>query len=491
MGGLGSAERWKIGWEPPIIRHRAGALPAVVAGLLGLAAAGGTLPFASVEAGWRALLQVVGFAAFATAVAVAPSLRGLRHARLPLAALAGIAVLGVLQAAPLPASAVRLLSPHHHRLQERAAELAGSEAVAASLSLAADVSRTSALQWLAVAAFFGAAAAVSGGRLRRRWIAGSLIAVAGFQVLYGTRRWLAGAGTIWGVDVPGGAGPAARLRGTYVNPNHLATLLILVLPLVFAWGWVAWRRAARSDSSAEMRVALVAPPLLVWMALLVALAFTGSRSALAAGLVAVVFQGLLAAAAARRWRLAPIGLLAALVGVGLVAAIGFQQGLGRLLGTSAYEIAWGARTEAYRATLELWGRFPWTGTGLGTFREAFPLVQPADLGGLWRHAHSDWLELLATTGVVGALLFGVGLAGLLARLRRVVLWGYRSEDRAAGLASLGVVAALAVQEALDFGLTIPANAVAAAVVLGAATAAKTVPRSSAADRERPAPRRLS
>lgn len=51
--------------------------------------------------------------------------------------------------------------------------------------------------------------------------------------------------------------------------------------------------------------------------------------------------------------------------------------------------------------------------------------------------------------------------------------GVRTEDRAAGLAGLAIVVSLAAQEALDYSLTMPANAFTAAVLLGAAAAAST------------------
>ena len=169
-------------------------------------------------------------------------------------------------------------------------------------------------------------------------------------------------------------------------------------------GLAAGARGAGPRAAAADRAA----PVVLWLTLFAALAFTGSRTGLAAGAVAAVLQGLLAASASRRWRLAPLGLVGALVGLGVVAAAGLQQGLGRLLSVSTFEVTWGGRAQAARAALDLWRRFPLLGTGLGTFQDAFPLVQPAGLIGTWSHLHSDWLELLLTSGVVGSVLVGSG-----------------------------------------------------------------------------------
>ncbi|MBI4550228.1 MAG: O-antigen ligase family protein [Candidatus Omnitrophica bacterium] len=47
---------------------------------------------------------------------------------------------------------------------------------------------------------------------------------------------------------------------------------------------------------------------------------------------------------------------------------------------------------------------PVLGTGLGTFQYVFPAVKDEVLFGFWKHAHNDWLELLLETGVAGAAL---------------------------------------------------------------------------------------
>src|SRR6185312_11226133 len=179
---------------------------------------------------------------------------------------------------------------------------------------------------------------------------------------------------------------------------------------------------------------------------------------LLAAAAAVSVQGALVAGVPRRWWLAPLGVLAALAGVGVVAAIGPREGLGRLLATTATDVSLGGRLEEYRAALGLWTRFPLTGTGLGAFRDAFPLVQTPTLEGTWWHPHNDFLEVLVTAGLVG-----LGL---------VLREGVRSEDRAASLAALGALVSAGIHESLDFGLSMPGNAVTLLILLGAATTAK-------------------
>ncbi|HEV2846703.1 MAG TPA: O-antigen ligase family protein, partial [Thermoanaerobaculia bacterium] len=169
-------------------------------------------------------------------------------------------------------------------------------------------------------------------------------------------------------------------------------------------------------------------------------------------------------------------------GLAVVAWLGLRQGgLGRLLATSAWDVSLGARFQEYAAALELWGRFPATGVGLGAFRDAFPMVQPPEVWGALWHPHSDLLEVLVTAGLAGAAALAAGFWLLVRRLLLVLRDGGRSEDRAAAIAALGVLASVGLHAGLDFGLTMPANSLTLAMLLGGAAAARTRERSAQLD----------
>jgi O-antigen ligase len=431
------------------------------------------LPFGSVVPWSHAVLQVATFLLLAFAAAVAGRSGELRRAAAPATAIAAVALLGLLQSLHWPQAIVRTLSPEHARLQAQAAGLLsgvdGAPAVASTLSLAPSVSRAAALTWLAVAACVLVAAAAGASRSERR-VLGAAVLVSGlFQVFYGAQRLAARETTIWGAAAPG---DMTRLRGTFVNSDHLALYLELVLPVAFALGWWAARRA-HEELTVERRLALVGGPVLLWLTLFVGVAFSGSRAGLVAAAAAAIAQGGLLAARRRRWRLGAAGVLAVAVGLGAVGVVGLQQGLGRWLGTSQYELTWNQRLVVYRATAGLWQRFPITGTGLATFREASPTVMPREASDAWYwHAHNDYLESLATTGLAGAAMLLLGATVVVRRLGRTVLMATRSEDRAAALAALGALTGVAVHSLFDFGLSLPANAATLAILCGAALAVK-------------------
>lgn len=444
-----------------MIRHLSKLLPA----LLCVALVSAPLPFGSVTRGAAAALQLTAFVALLLAALVMADREVLKRVSLPAAALSGIALFGLLQSLPVPGFLAGWVSPAH-------AELFGASG--AHLSVAPEVSRRVALGWASLAAVLVAAAVAGRQRWARRALGASVLAAAFFQVLYGAPRWLSNAGTIWGMTVPG---MRHRLRGTFVNPDHLATFLVIALTVLFAWVWWAVSHA-RDAPEAERKVLLVAPPVILWLALFSALAFTGSRAGLVAVMAGVVVQSLLLRGGGKRSTGLLLGGGALLAGLAMVAFLGAREGFGRLLSTSAYEVTWSARLEVYRASFGLWRRFPFLGSGLGTFRDAFPAVQPETLPEVWRHAHSDWLELLVTTGVVGPVLLACGLWALVRTLLRISRRAARSEDRAAGLAALGALAAAGTHELVDFGLTMPANAFTLAVICGAAVAAGRPQRSA-------------
>lgn len=429
------------------------------------------LPFGSVLLRERVVLDVIACLALAAALLQHPQPTRNR-AFLPAMLVAGIGVFGLLQSLTWPASLGGWLAPALSQSWQATAELltpgaADGGATANPLSLAPAVSRQVGIHWLSAAAALWAAGLIGGVRQHRRVLAMGFLGVCTLEILYGANLWIARSTRIWGIEV---SGSPNRLRGTYINPDHLAFLLAIAIACTFAWIWWSLRRALR-HGSIEQRLIHTLLPGLFFLMFFAGMVFTGSRGGLVAVTAAVGLQGLALMLYHRRWHV----VLTALGAIGFsslaVTWFGFQGGLGRLLATSAYEITWNHRLDVYAASWSLWLDFPLTGTGLGTFRQAFPRVQPEGLSSTWNHAHSDVLEILVTTGIVG---FALALAGVLWVGRQ--LWslyrrGERSEDKATGLAMLGALLAAFFHSLVDFGLTMPANTFILAILVGAALGA--------------------
>lgn len=126
------------------------------------------------------------------------------------------------------------------------------------------------------------------------------------------------------------------------------------------------------------------------------------------------------------------------------------------------------RMEMWLATGKLIQLHPWVGNGLGAFEPA--VTKFYDASGNWtlRQAHNDYLELLATGGLLSGLLllwFG-GLVWRQARRQlRTTAWFYRG---ATGGALVGL-SGVALHSLVDFGLHLPVNALAFGALIVLAT----------------------
>ena len=424
------------------------------------------LPAGSVTPAGQLVFRLLAWTLFL--LALVARARPSRRSLLPAVALAGVAALGFVQSCPWPAAMAAVASPEHARLAAQAAELTEAEGPPSFVPLALNggTARSAALSWLAAAALLAAVLVAGRRATHRRWLLAALAAAALAQLGVGLARLeTSSAGSLASVLLR----PEGRLRGSFANPNHLSLLLEIAMAAVAAWAWVELRRRRRGLAGGGLRPVL---PLAVWLALLAGVVLTGSRAGLAAAVLGTVAQVAAVLVAGGRRRAAAGAALALVLGLGALALVGTRLGIRRYETLSVFETILRSRVLVTLPALELWQRFPVTGTGLGTFEDAFPMVASDELAPiLWNRAHNNPLELLVTGGAVG---LGLGLVALLAMLPTI--WrGLRGavalEDRAAAVAAAGALAAAGLHELFDFGLVIPANALALLVVLGSAMAA--------------------
>ncbi len=86
------------------------------------------------------------------------------------------------------------------------------------------------------------------------------------------------------------------------------------------------------------------------------------------------------------------------------------------------------RPPLWRHALEQHDAGPWLGTGAGTYRFTFDRFR--DVGGVVRHAHSQWLNALSELGTPGLASFAAAMALLLAAALRGLRRGRRDRERA-------------------------------------------------------------
>jgi O-antigen ligase len=127
------------------------------------------------------------------------------------------------------------------------------------------------------------------------------------------------------------------------------------------------------------------------------------------------------------------------------------------------------RVDIWRATWEMFRENPVAGVGMGGYWAAIPRYHDASGEYIPQQAHNDYLELLASGGVIGSVIFLCFVFIFLRRARETL----RSGDafrRAACTGALAAIFGVAVHSLFDFGLHMTANAALFVALVAVATA---------------------
>jgi O-antigen ligase len=291
----------------------------------------------------------------------------------------------------------------------------------------------------------------------------AVLVFAGSLALFAILQFISGAHKLYGIFTTPGS-----LFGPYVDPDHFAGLMEMLFPAA-AFYMAGQRKRLSLEGWVLMVFAL--------MLALASLLLSGSRGGLLAlsaeiGIAVLVLRR---AAARTRGRRRPIvaAALTLLAGLLLFAYI-VPAWVAQKLGSVAYaDRTWaewaGGRERMAVDALRMWRAHAVLGVGLGDFETAYPRYQsiPSDLW--YDHAHNDYVEAVAETGLVGAVLIFSALALFLRLAFRDSGQPIRPQEGWIRLgATLGCCGML-VHSLVDFNLHIPANAAWFAVLTGIAT----------------------
>ncbi len=366
----------------------------------------------------------------------------------------------------LAAVALWLLPARFGRLPWKALGLLGAFLALQATVLAARGQRTGEPleDFLVYVAAFALAATLATEDLPRARLIGALIALGLAEAVYGFVQVLAGWQQILGIEK---IFYRAQATGTYVNPNHYAGFLEMVLPLALAAAAERWDRAGRpAEVSGRAAGAFFAA-----VSVLLAVAVLASRSRM--GVFSATCGALLVASFWIHSRPQRRARAAATAGVLLAtAAVGVWIGIGPLVdrfqkaGSDA-----GSRLQLWEETLEMIRARPILGGGWGSFPQLYPQLQSSQLQFRVEHAHNDYLEFAVEFGLLGA---GLLVACIFAAVSRAAQAARSLPTSAASYHALGAAgggAALLVHSLADFNLRLPANALVFATLLGIAWAA--------------------
>lgn len=266
----------------------------------------------------------------------------------------------------------------------------------------------------------------------------------------------------------------------FINKNHFAFLAETALGLIIG---MAFLRRGRRD-----RVLLYLSPLLLLGA---AIILSKSRGGLMAVSVQLIFAALLFVnlkqtggedrGGEKRWTRWTRSLAVTVVAVCVLAVIivagvfwldGDQVATG--VETATAEMAGGdssemheavRRRDIWRATWLMFRAHPIAGAGLGGFWVEVPVQHSASGVSTPQQAHNDYLELLASGGLLGAALFA-WFTVVLIRQARQSIKAAEGFQRAVMLGVIISLVGLAVHSLVDFGLHTTMNALGLVILLG-------------------------
>jgi O-antigen ligase len=284
-----------------------------------------------------------------------------------------------------------------------------------------------------------------------------------FLSLFAILQFFTGPDKIYWTVVPRWGG---YIFGPYVNHNHYAGLMEMLVALT-ATVWLGRRRRDAWNWLAGFATLIG----------LSSVALSGSRAGVGSVLIEMLLLGGIAMLAQRRHNLgSPVPALAlGLLCATLVAAWMLpEETTERFRPTvDPHDASFTDRVSMAGDSLRIFRTHMLTGVGLGAFETAYPAQQTFPSDKRVDHAHNDYAEAIAETGLPGALLIAASLVFFLQQGFKNLRYALEpAKDTIAWLrlgATIGCLGLL-VHSYFDFNLHIPANAAWFVVCAGLASA---------------------
>jgi O-antigen ligase len=387
---------------------------------------------------------------------------------LPVPLVLFVLVLWVLiQMAPLPRQFVEWCSPAR-ALFAQGGQLTG-HAGWATLSIYRHHTAMALAKLLAYGAALVLAAFLYNSQERKSSLIRALIVLGCFESAYGIFQYLTGYQEIFTYAKQAYLEDAT---GTFINHNHFAGFLELVLPWVVAHLYFRLRPqgsltpsvGSRSGSLVTRQTTFFYVFLLI--VILLGIIFSRSRTGIVSALLSLMFMAAVAQIKERNKALVGITLAVLAVALTYAAWIGLGPVLSRYEALERGGITQEGRVALWKGGVRIIRNNPVFGTGLGTFEYAFHPYQDTALQLKVEHLHNDYLEFACDLGLPGVVLLFGPIFYLLGKMIAVIASDRSRYRRSVLLGCIGSVVGLLTHSVADFNLQVPANALIFAIVLG-------------------------
>ncbi len=263
-----------------------------------------------------------------------------------------------------------------------------------------------------------------------RWMFAAIVLGGAISIALGILQITSGAAT-WYFYQRTNLGSAV---GVFANGNHLATLMLVALPILAALVVGRWR----SRSKASQRAFTLALAAMSVAGVAIGFLINGSAAMLLIGPAVIVATALLALRPSPRMLRTGIAAVAFLLVMGAGSIIFF----GKDLPVRGTEASIETRSEFWtKSARAIQDQMP-VGSGFGTFQQTYRRYEDFGAVDRWyvNHAHNDFLEIALEGGIAAVILLVIFLFWWVVRARDA--WfapGGTVEQRAASIASAAII----------------------------------------------------
>ena len=235
--------------------------------------------------------------------------------------------------------------------------------------------------------------------------------------------------------------------GPYVNRNHFAGLIELIVPAGLS---ILLLRAEDRDRMSLLTVFTLVP--------IGALFLSASRGGIVAFFLEVGLIVILGVLRGHGRSQIVAGAVILLFAGGFVVWLGAGKAIDRFESYRKLEVNESRRAEMLRDSWRIFLDHPAMGIGLGTLEDVFPRYETLYDGTIVNHTHNDYVEALAETGVIGGIICACFLLIFFFTAWARITRAQNSLDLALHIGALSACCALLAHSLVDFNLHIPSNA---------------------------------
>jgi len=372
------------------------------------------------------------------------------------------------QSVPLPGSVLSFLSPFRHKMLVQSRAIIGSPAALATISY---TPLTSLAWWIFLAGLFlfflVFLKSVTSHRDLKILIR-ILMGVAFLEAVYGLVQALVPSmGVLWVDYIKAYLGDA---RGTYINRNHFAGFMEMMLPLGLGYTLAmgSWHKkislkalisSDRSNFQFFLSIGLIV--------MVLALLLSKSRAGIFGGVLGFLTFALLMRSSSGELPKSFWVMISVIVGMVSFYSlkIGIDPVLERFLRISKDT----SRIDIWRDSLVMIKDHPF-GIGLAAFKQVFPIYNASNFqDARYLYLHNDYLQLLAEAGWIGFVALVGGFYLFLVKSFSKIRNMHLQSDPLRFFLSVGALSGLvsiAFHSLFDFNLHMPANCVYFVMLMG-------------------------